>query len=198
MPIQSYLSKLGLSRLMPHMLVLSLVGAGSILMAWVGWLTWIDISQYSKDIGSIFFGSRTGEAISLGVGMTVLHYFLISLSLIGAGVVLFLKNRILAVRPELSLRTKAPKVDTPTSTPAYQTYNQINNQTNNESTELKSTTTKEETAAAREERFFSGCLHHFGYLSSRPTDSPIPQECILCQRLGDCMVATVYVNKLSD
>jgi hypothetical protein len=55
---------------------------------------------------------------------------------------------------------------------------------------------KEENAAAREERFFSGCLHHFGYLSSRPKDSPIPQECIICQRLGDCMVATVYVKKL--
>ena len=186
MPIQSYLSKLGLNRLMPHIIVLSLVGAGSILMAWVGWLTWVDMSQWGKDIGSIFFGSRANEAISLGVGMTVLHYFLISLCLIGAGAVLFLKNRILAVKPQLNmLMNKAPKAK------------QTTQQTVDKPSEVKATM-KDETAAAREERFFSGCLHHFGYLSSRPKDSPIPQECIIGQRLGDCMVATVYVEKVSE
>jgi len=173
---------------MPHMLVLSLVGAGSILLAWVGWLTWVDMSQWGKDIGSIFFSSRTNEAISLGVGMTVIHYLLISLSLVGAGVVLFLKNRILAVKPHLAMRVKTPKMNT---TPSQTTT------TSNTTPETKPTA-KDENAAAREERFFSGCLHHFGYLSSRPADSPIPQECILCQRLGDCMVATVYVNKINE
>ena len=42
-----------------------------------------------------------------------------------------------------------------------------------------------------EEKFFSGCLHHFGYLANRPKNAPIPEECIICQRLADCMVATV-------
>jgi len=68
----------------------------------------------------------------------------------------------------------------------------------NEVTSAVESPVREESAAAREERFFSGCLHHFGYLSSRPKDSPIPQECIICQRLGDCMVATFYVNKISE
>jgi len=27
---------------------------------------------------------------------------------------------------------------------------------------------------AKEEELLSGCLHHFGYLSSRPEDAPIP------------------------
>jgi hypothetical protein len=200
MPIQSYLSKLGLSRL-SHLISLALVGAGLILMVWVGQLTWTDMSEWGKDIGSIFLGSRTGEAINLGIGMTVLNYFLISLALIGAGAVLLLKNRILALKSQLTMRTKPEKADMPT--PIYPTY-QTNQTSQTEQTidtdtetEIKPTL-KDETAAAQEERFFSGCLHHFGYLSSRPSDSPIPQECILCQRLGDCMVATVYVNKLSD
>jgi hypothetical protein len=196
MRIQSYLSKLGLSRLMPHLLVLSLVGAGAILMAWVSWLTWIDVSQWGKDIGSIFFGSRTGQGISLGIGMTVFNYFLIGVALIGAGAFLFLRNRVLAVKPHVTMRAKAPKapkMNTATHQVARQTAN-----TENTTPEAKPTMKEETAAAAQEERFFSGCLHHFGYLSSRPSDSPIPQECILCQRLGDCMVATVYVNKLSD
>jgi hypothetical protein len=188
MPLQSLLSKLGLSRLMPHIIELSLIGAGVLVLAWVGSLTWTDISYWGKDIGTIFFGSRTGENISLGVGMTVFNYFLISMALIGTGVVLFLRNKILTTKPQVAVPVKVPEVKTTT------------HQTTKKPTEIKqnTTTVKEDSAAAQEERFFSGCLHHFGYLSSRPRDSPIPQECILCQRLGDCMVATVYVNKLSE
>jgi hypothetical protein len=47
-----------------------------------------------------------------------------------------------------------------------------------------------------EDTFFSGCQHNFGYLASRPKDSDIPPECIICQRLGDCMVASVYIKKV--
>ena len=176
-------SKLGLARLIPNIIVLSLVVSAALILAWVGWLTWIDMTQWSKDIGSIFFGSRTGEAISLGIGMTVIHYFLISMSLLAAGVVLFLRKRILAVKPQVAMQMGPQKVKV--------------NQSKKGVSAVKSQV-KEENAAAREERFFSGCLHHFGYLSSRPKDSPIPQECILCQRLGDCMVATVYVKKLGE
>ena len=184
MPKEFQLSKFGFARLMPHIVVLSLVASAALILAWIGWLTWSDMTQWSKDIGSIFFGSRTGEAISLGIGMTVIHYFLISMSLLAAGVVLFLRNRILATKTQLAMRIKPQKVN-------------MKHQNKNQKAAVKSTP-KEENAATREERFFSGCLHHFGYLSSRPKDSPIPQECILCQRLGDCMVATVYVNKISE
>jgi len=176
-------SKVGLARLIPHIVVLFLVASAALILAWISWLTWTDMTQWSKDIGSIFFGSRTGEAISLGIGMTVIHYFLISMSLLAAGVVLFIKNRIGATKPQHAMQMKPQKVNV--------------NQSKNVTSEVKSPV-KEESAAAREERFFSGCLHHFGYLSSRPKGSPIPQECILCQRLGDCMVATFYVNKISE
>ncbi|NIR87093.1 hypothetical protein GWO13_05765 [Candidatus Bathyarchaeota archaeon] len=34
----------------------------------------------------------------------------------------------------------------------------------------------------------SGCPHHFGYLAKRPKDAPIPQECLVCSRIVDCML----------
>ena len=185
MEIQITSSKLGLMRLKSHIIELSLIGAGILLLAWVGSITWTDITYWAKDIGSIFFGSRTGEPISLDIGMTLFNYFLIGLALIGTGTIVLLKNHILTAKPEFEVPIKSPKVKTP-----------IPQNKNKLSSEIK-TTLKKDNAAAQEERFFSGCLHHFGYLSSRPKDSPIPQECILCQRLGDCMVATVYIPKLN-
>ena len=182
MPKELQLSKFGFARLMPNIIVLFLVASAALILAWIGWLTWTDMTQWSKDIGNIFFGSRANEAISLGIGMTVIHYFLISMALLAAGLVLFLRNRIGATKPQHAMRIKPQKVEAKT----------------NEVTSAVESPVREENAAAREERFFSGCLHHFGYLSSRPKGSPIPQECIICQRLGDCMVATVYIKKASE
>jgi len=34
----------------------------------------------------------------------------------------------------------------------------------------------------------SGCPHDFGYLAKRPKDAPIPQECLVCSRIMDCML----------
>ena len=34
----------------------------------------------------------------------------------------------------------------------------------------------------------SGCPQHFGYLANRPKDAPIPQECLLCPKIVDCML----------
>ena len=36
------------------------------------------------------------------------------------------------------------------------------------------------------------CPHNFGYLGSRAEGTPIPQECLICPRIVDCML------KLSD
>jgi hypothetical protein len=184
------LPKLSLSllrqNLRQNIVVLSLVAAAALILVWVGWITWYDMSVWGKDIGTIFFSSRAGEGISLGIGMAVIHYFLIGLSLLAAGVVLFLRKRMLAVEPQQTIMMKAQKVNVK----HQKSKVKVNSEDN--------TSMKEENAAAREERFFSGCLHHFGYLSSRPKDSPIPQECIICQRLGDCMVATVYVKKVDN
>jgi len=184
MPRKLQLPKLSLSFLKSHIVLVSLFGSAALVLAWVSWLTWNDITVWNKDISTVFFGSRTGEAISLGIGMTVIHYFSIGILLLTTGVVLYLRTHILPSKPEHVLLMKTQKMN----------LNRQNKKANG-NPKIKSST-KEENAAAREERFFSGCLHHFGYLSSRPKDSPIPQECIICQRLGDCMVATVYVKKI--
>ena len=52
---------------------------GSIILAFVFWLTLYDLIVWNKDLVFIFFGSRTGEAITLGIGMRVIHYFLLGL-----------------------------------------------------------------------------------------------------------------------
>jgi hypothetical protein len=172
-----------------NLIVLSLVTSSVLVLAWVGWLTWFDITVWNKDLGAIFFGSRTGEAISLGIGMTVFYYFSIGMLLLAFGGILFLKKSIFNSKPQQTLLIESKQTN----------LNDHNITTDVKSEEKKSeekSPAKEENLAAQEERIFSGCLHHFGYLSSRPKDSPIPQECIICQRLGDCMVATVYVKKI--
>jgi len=72
---------------------LLLTAFGSIILAWVGWLIWYDMTIWGKDIALIFFGSRTGEAISLGIGMKAIHYFLIGLTLLLIGLLTFLRRR---------------------------------------------------------------------------------------------------------
>ena len=187
MSTESQLSKLDFLRSMPQLIMLTLFSSGTLVLAWVGWLTWTDISTWNKDLDIIFFGSRTGEAISLGIGMNVFHYVLIGASLLAVGLVLFLKNRILVTEPQQAM---------PMATINANKKLKVNRQSKNVNFPVKYAPRKEN-EVANEDRFFSGCLHHFGYLSSRPKDSPIPQECIICQRLGDCMVATVYVKKVN-
>jgi len=37
----------------------------------------------------------------------------------------------------------------------------------------------------------SNCSHEFGFLNSRPKDSAIPDECLTCPRILQCMVKTL-------
>lgn len=176
-------SKLGLARISPPLLMLTLIICAGAVFAWVGWITWMDITDWGKDLSTIFFGSRTGEVMSLGIGMLLIHYFLIGMVFLCSGVLLFLRKRIGTLGAPQPVQVEAPKV--------------------NEKQSLKDTSAVESNGnhnngIVNEDVFFSGCLHHFGYLSCRPKDSPIPQECILCQRLGDCMVATIYVKTVDE
>jgi hypothetical protein len=34
----------------------------------------------------------------------------------------------------------------------------------------------------------TGCPQDFGYLANRPKDAPIPQECLVCPKMVDCML----------
>ena len=86
--------KLHFSRLLPNLSSLCLIAFGSIILAWVGWLIWYDITIWSKDIGYTLFGSRTTEAIGLGIGMKVFDYLLIGLALPMLGLFIFIRRRI--------------------------------------------------------------------------------------------------------
>lgn len=87
--IESYLSR----RLLSNLASLFLTAFGSITLGWVGWLTWSDMTVWGKDVAVIFFGSRTGESISLGIGMKVIHYLLIGVALLLSGLITFLRKR---------------------------------------------------------------------------------------------------------
>jgi len=72
---------------------LVLAAIGTCTLIWIGWLTWYDITTWSKSLALIFFGSRTGEAISLGIGMKVIHYFLMGVALFLSGVSMLFQKR---------------------------------------------------------------------------------------------------------
>ena len=40
----------------------------------------------------------------------------------------------------------------------------------------------------KKEKGPSECPHHLGYLANRPKDAPIPQECLVCPKIVDCML----------
>ena len=82
------------SRLLPKLVSQLLVVLGSIILVWVSVLTFYDMTVWGKDISLIFFGSRTGEAISLGIGVKVIHYFILGLALLLSGFIIFLRSRL--------------------------------------------------------------------------------------------------------
>jgi len=77
---------------------LFLVAFGSIILAWVGWLTWYDMTTWGKNLALVFFGSRTGEPCSLGIGMKIFDYFLIGLAFPLLGLFILLRRRISLAR----------------------------------------------------------------------------------------------------
>ncbi len=91
--------KLIFSRVLSN-LWLTPIAFGSIILAWVGWLIWYDMTTWGKDIAFIFFGSRTSETIGLGIGMKVFDYFLIGLALPLSGLLIFLRRRISSARAQ--------------------------------------------------------------------------------------------------
>jgi hypothetical protein len=46
--------------------------------------------------------------------------------------------------------------------------------------------TKKATTAEKEA--VAGCANHFGYLRKRDKDKPIPEECLTCVKMVDCLM----------
>jgi translation initiation factor IF-1 len=43
----------------------------------------------------------------------------------------------------------------------------------------------------------SACPHHFGYLRQRPRDQEIPEECLACEKMVDCMLSELRGDYLT-
>ena len=180
MPNESSRLKWRLSHLLTNLAGLFLIAFGSITLVWVNHLTWHDITVWGKDIPLIFFGSRTGENISLGIGMKVIHYLLIGLSLLLPGLVIFLRRRLRKCPHHFGYLANHPKK---TSVPKKclicpKVADCISGQPQKQKPLVKST--------AKKEKDSSKCSHHFGYLRSLPDDQAVPQECTTCQELLEC------------
>ena len=89
---------LGLRDVRVTLVGLFLTACGLIILAWVAWLIWYDISVWGKDIALILLQSRTGEGYSLGVGARIIHYLLIGLAPLILGVCTSLLGRRRAIR----------------------------------------------------------------------------------------------------
>jgi hypothetical protein len=100
------------SRVLPNIPGFFLATLGSLTLAWVGQLTWHDITVWGKDLVLIFFGSRTGENISLGIGMKIIHYFLIGLTLLFLGLLTLLRRRNKVKNSHISNSTKQLEKET--------------------------------------------------------------------------------------
>jgi len=94
-PVKPARERLG--RLLTNFVGFVLVAIGAFTLVWVGWLTWYDTTTWGKSLALIFFGSRTGEAISLGIGMKVIHYLLTGLALLLSGTFTFLRKTLCKV-----------------------------------------------------------------------------------------------------
>ncbi|MBN2260326.1 MAG: hypothetical protein JW702_07260 [Clostridiales bacterium] len=78
-----------LSKLMALVLTVS----GSVILTIVAILTYYDLTYWGKELSVIFFGSRTDEILSLGIGLTVMNYLLLSFAFLFLGFLAFFINK---------------------------------------------------------------------------------------------------------
>ena len=64
----------------------------------------------------------------------------------------------------------------------------ISNQSQKEKENKEKTEELPVKLSKKEEKGSSGCPHNFGYLANRPKNAPIPQECLICPKIVDCML----------
>ena len=76
-----------------NLVTISLIVVGSIALYQVGFVMWKDLIVWGKDFSLIFFGSRAGESISLGIGLQLIHYYLIGILLLFSAIVLLFLKR---------------------------------------------------------------------------------------------------------
>ena len=92
----------------PRLIGFSLIISGALALLLIGIMTWYDMSEWHKDLGLVLFTYRTGEPISLGIGMKFIHYYMIGSTLLLVGTLTYLQKgkKIIAAftRPPLLVR----------------------------------------------------------------------------------------------
>lgn len=73
-----------------NIILISLILIGILLLITVVVIIWTDIAFYQKDIATIFFENRSEQLISLGIGLQLIHYYLLSIAFIGTGISLYI------------------------------------------------------------------------------------------------------------
>ena len=157
---------------------ISLMTLGVITLIWVGQLVWHDITVWNKGISLILFGSRTGENISLGIGMRVIHYSLIALSLIVLGSVVLFRAR--KCPHYFGYYASQPKKD------SIQRRCLICSKVAECVSGIAQKPKPSTKPTAKKKKGSPKCLHNFGYLRSLPDSQAVPNECTACQKLLEC------------
>jgi hypothetical protein len=97
------------------------------------------------------------------------------------------KVRSLIPRSNNSKQEKPPKAEEVQTEPLVEEDLEDENQI--EQPEEKTLEKEIEIASVpTKESGFSGCTKAFGYLANRSPETPIPQECLLCPRIVECML----------
>lgn len=74
------------------------VAVGSVAAVWVANLVWLDMRFWGKDLALILFGSRVGEAISLGIGLQVFHYVVLAATFLLFGLFILFRSRLTSAK----------------------------------------------------------------------------------------------------
>jgi DNA-directed RNA polymerase subunit RPC12/RpoP len=61
------------------------------------------------------------------------------------------------------------------------------NDVDDSETDMRSEASKFEAAVEDSTSEVEGCVHHLGYLKKRPKSSDIPEECLTCSKMIECM-----------
>jgi len=88
------LKELKLNLTLFNTVIISLIVVGSLLLIQVGFVMWKDVTVWGKDFSLIFFGSRTSESISLGIGLQIIHYYLIGIVFLFSAIILFFSKKV--------------------------------------------------------------------------------------------------------
>lgn len=85
-------------KLFSQLFVFMLTTSGSLILASVAWLTYYDMVYWGKNLETILFDSRSGEVISLGMGLNLSNYLLIGGILLLSGLLVYISNKRIKFR----------------------------------------------------------------------------------------------------